>query len=230
MVVAIRCLQEEMTFEMRTCLKTRIRNLYSLCEKEGNKFVSEWQTAEQIVVPMLFCMGWGTAECRSRGISLIRTGAAKDFDLLFLNLSKRIVYMGVECKRMMTSLSGKKKVVSTNSPSNDSFSEQIIRYKTESNSVSRGVKNKGFRFDSSAKFLWTNGVEWILFKDASFTRTERQKQCVSNLFADGAGTSYGDYFMRFSFLKDNEDAWHEQFESLARALTPEWGNGNNSRR
>ena len=220
---------------MQECLKTRIRILYSLCETEGDKFVSEWQTAEQIVVPMLFSIGWGYSECSSHGISLIRTGSTKDFDLLFLNLTTRIVYMGVECKRMKTSLSAKKKIKTKKSPSNDSFSEQIIRYKEKSNIISSEAENSRFSFDSSAKFVWANGVEWIVFKDAAFARTAEQKQDISDLFAKGNGSlsnglSYDDYFMRFSFLKDNENAWDTQFENLSRELAPEWGHDNATRR
>ena len=100
---------------------------------------------------------------------------------------------------------------------------QLIRYKTESNIVLRGTKKGRFHFDPSAKFVWTNGVEWIVFKEAAFTRTACQKQGISDLFAAGEGDSYERYFMRFSFPKMRENLWDVQFENLSRELAPEWG-------
>jgi hypothetical protein len=193
-------------------------------ESESKGFISEWQTSEQIIIPMLCCIGWPIMS--KHGVRLIRTGASKDFDLLYLKLECHEIYMGVECKNFTTRRSEKKIVDSKKSPSNDSFSEQIIRYLEEGNIKKRGE----CKFEKNAKFVWTNGREWVVFKKAAMERSEEEEERkkLSRLFSGDEipGYEYEDYFEYFEFLKDNEEAWDEQFEKLARELVPIWGNIN----
>lgn len=208
---------------MKECLKKRIRDLYSLEEEESGlkNFISEWQTSEQIIVPILYCIGWPILP--KRGIRLIRTGASKDFDLLYFNANTQEICMGVECKNFAITRSAKIEVHSGGSPSNDSFSEQIIRYWKDGNIVKKGK----YKFRDDAKFVWTNGKEWVVFKRPAMERREDEKEIISKLFAikedeeeeHNEGYDYNDYFENFKFKKDKEDEWDEQFEKLSRELT-----------
>ena len=202
-------------------LKRQIRSFYSLCN-DWKEVVSEWQTAEQVIIPILREIGWPDAQCEAQDITLIRTGASKDFDLLYIDRSSKKIYMGIECKRIGTKRSNKKKVASVadkkTSPSNDSHSEQIIRYRTESNFVTE----HDFIFAEKAKLVWTNGEDWIVFKDAALNRPngQQKRQEISNLFAKGKGDHYGDYFTAFRFPKKEEKTWDEQFAKLSDELEP----------
>ncbi len=201
---------------MRMWLKERMRDLHSLMESELKDSVSEWQTSEQIIIPMLCCIGWPIMP--KQGVRLIRTGASKDFDLLYLNPELHEVFMGVECKNFTIRCSEKKAVHSTNSPSNDSFTEQIIRYLKEGDIVTKGK----CKFVENAKFVWTNGRVWVVFKRAAMERTDYEKENISDLFSgdEVSGYKYEDYFEYFEFKKDNEKAWDDQFEKLSSELAP----------
>ena len=203
---------------MNNYLKERLLFMYKL-QKECPRFASEWETAESIVMPFLYAIGWKCAIMRSSNIDLIRTGASKDFDILYVNRQKKKIYMGIECKRFGIRRSDTKNVCKNpqkTTPSNDSFSEQIIRYKTDSNIVC----SDKYRFVPQVKIVWTTGRDWVVFKEPVFWRDTKQRQAISNSFVSGGGDDFDNNFGQFVF-GDDMSRWDSEFERLREALSPD---------
>lgn len=159
---------------------TIMRCLFDRAKMMNAEKPQEWETIESFIVPLLRHFDW---PCDYQGLQVsCRRNSGSDFDLIFA--SAQDILMGVEAKRFSNNLLASCASSGSNSASNKTLPEQVVAYYKQGDSV-----NRGMRFGRFSRIVWTNGVCWVIFKDASLRE----------------GISGTDLYAKFSSLRDDPE-------------------------
>lgn len=186
-----------------------VKQLFELTKSFFADNPQEWETIESFIVPLLRYLDW---PCFYNGSAVsCRRNSMSDFDLLFLRDND--VLLGVEAKRFSDDIL-KTCANDSLSPSNKTLPEQVVSYYFEGTAARAGK-----RFDSRfTRIVWTNGVHWILFKDAALQESLSGKELYAN-FSSLENNPNNEFFEMISLLGESTEYSDTEFESKIKELS-----------